>query len=315
MDIGQKFKAFTSKKYSDQTISFLNAYWDEVGHEAELFWDFTQQFFALDHEKGKEGCDLDEFNAHRFLEKYGETKTVKQMRDELREIDMDFNKRMAILEYLLWRNHKTVSDFVNRPQGGVDPDELLEAQRLLDEVKRSQEESQIAADLAKQRENEAVSASNEARSREEAARESEAPFKRAQEELNLAIAELQAQEEDYRRKSTELKSKSEDQNVGVVTRNKAANELSQLLATDPLPLRQAKISLEAAERKAERTRKPFKEALEYAEEARHEADRTADESMGAREAADAAVDECNRKFEEAEAYLRSVMSQPTAPHG
>jgi len=287
MSLGEEFKTFTAKRYTDQAIAFLNAYWDEVNADREAIWDYTHQFIVLDHEKGKEGCDLDEFNAHRFLEKLGETKTVKQMRDELREIDMDFNKRMALIEYYLWSYHKTVSDFVSRPQGGVDPEELAQAQRLLDEVKASQEI--------------AIAAAEEARLREEEAVEKEKPFKIAQEELQQALDEQHRQEEEYATRCSELEARSQDSNLGVVQRNKASNELAQLKAQDPLPLRQAKITTEAAERKADKARAPFKDARERAEMARAEADRT--------------VDVCNEKFEEAEAYLREVMSKPSSPHG
>jgi len=134
MSVGDKFREFTAKTYVQQAQAMLNAYWDELEGEAPVVWDLAHQFIVLDVEKGKEGCDLDEFNAHRFLERLGETKTVKQMRDELKEIDMDFNKRMALLEYLLWRYKKNVSEFVERPQGGIDPEELAEAQRLVEEV-------------------------------------------------------------------------------------------------------------------------------------------------------------------------------------
>ncbi len=38
--------------------------------------------------------ELDEFEAHRFLEKRSETITVKDMRDALKEIDIDSNNRV-----------------------------------------------------------------------------------------------------------------------------------------------------------------------------------------------------------------------------
>jgi len=315
-DLTQKFKEFTSKKYSEQAQAFMNAYWDDdMSSQAEQIWDWTHQFIDLDHENGKDGVDLDEFNAHRFLEKLGATKTVKQMRDELREIDMDFNKRMALIEYFLWRNHKTVKDFCSKPQGGIDPTELAEAQRLLDEVKRAQEEAQTSADEAKRTEDIAVGSANEARAREKEALEQEAPFKKAQEELNAAIDEKKRQEDEYNNKINELTARSNDTSIGVVTKNKAANELAQLKSQDPLPLRQAKISLEAAERKADKLRKPFKEARERAEEARAAADKTAKEAIHARQLADEAVDECNKKFKEAEDYFHHVMSRSGVPHG
>lgn len=83
----------------------------------------------------------------------GETKRVVELREELRAIgtrwicslhlrfyfpsflpllDMDFNKRMAIIEYLLFKFKRTVSDFVARPQGTNE--ELAKAQAALKEV-------------------------------------------------------------------------------------------------------------------------------------------------------------------------------------
>jgi len=329
--------------YPQQGQSVLNAYWDEIEGEAELIWDFSNQFVVLDIDKGKEGSDLDEFNAHRFLERLGETKTVKQMRDELKEIDMDFNKRMALVEYLLWRYKKTVSDFVSKPQGGIDPEELAEAQRLIDEVQHAlqlaqaaqeearqrEEEAKAAAEEARQREAEARAAAEDAREKEEIAIEKEKPFKIAQEELERALAELHKQEEEYARRCSELEKRSQDSNLGVVQRNKAANELAQLKSQDPLPLRQAKITTEAAERKADKARAPFKEARENAEVARAEAERTHNEAekakreaertekqaIQARAESDAAVEEVYRALEEAEEKMREVMSRPSVPHG
>jgi len=45
---------------------------------------------------------------------------------------------------------------------------------------------------------------------------------------------------------------SEDESIGLVTRNKAKAELAQHLSSDPLPLRRAKITQEAAVKKADR---------------------------------------------------------------
>jgi predicted nucleic acid-binding Zn-ribbon protein len=45
---------------------------------------------------------------------------------------MDFNKRMAIIEYLLFKFKRTVADFVKRPQGTNE--ELAKAQAALQEA-------------------------------------------------------------------------------------------------------------------------------------------------------------------------------------
>ena len=55
---------------------------------------------------------------------------------------------------------------------------------------------------------------------------------------------MKKQEDAYATKTATLTKKSEE--GGVVSRNKAKNELAQHLAEDPLPLRQAKITAEAA---------------------------------------------------------------------
>lgn len=50
---------------------------------------------------------MDEFEAHKFLEGRGETLTVKDMRDRLKDIDLDSNNHMAFIEYLLFKYKKT----------------------------------------------------------------------------------------------------------------------------------------------------------------------------------------------------------------
>jgi len=180
-----KFKEWTAKKYQEQAVGFLNAYWPNVQGDVEKMWEWCNQFIALDNEKGKEGNDLDEFNAHRFLEKLGETRTIKEMRDELREIDMDFNKRMALIEYLLFRYRYTISDFVRRPQGG-NSEEISRAQRNLEVAQAALEEAKTAADKATRQHELSV---------------------QAEQELKAALNELHAQEDAYNRKKAELEKK------------------------------------------------------------------------------------------------------------
>jgi len=96
--------------------------------------------------------------------------------------------------------------------------------------------------------------------------------------------------------------------VSVVNRNKAKAELAQHLASDPLPLRKAKITQEAAVKKAEKTAKAATEARAAAEVAKANA-------LKAQDAAEQAVAEALKKFEEAEAYLKEVKSKPGAAQG
>jgi hypothetical protein len=48
---------------------FLNAFWEDgMEKEAEHLWKWSDKIKTYDLQKGADGCDLDELNAHRFLE-------------------------------------------------------------------------------------------------------------------------------------------------------------------------------------------------------------------------------------------------------
>jgi len=79
-----------------------------------------------------------------------------------------------------------------------------------------------------------------------------------------------------------------------VAQNKAKAELAQHLAEDPLPLRKAKITLEAALKKAEKARAPFEAATKLAEDA---------------------LEEARKKLADAENYLEEVKKKPGSSHG
>jgi len=102
--------------YANQAKFFLNAYWKEYGKEAENVWQFTQQFIELD-KKSECGSNLDEFDAHRLLEKQGTVLTVIEMRTALKEIDVDTDNRMSLIEYCVWRYKVEVNELMTRPQG------------------------------------------------------------------------------------------------------------------------------------------------------------------------------------------------------
>jgi len=86
----------------------------------------------LDQAKGKEGCDLDEFNSHRFLEFFGETRRVIELRESLRSLEKETVKRMALLEYLLFHHRQTIKELLSRPQGTSEA--LIQAQQALKDV-------------------------------------------------------------------------------------------------------------------------------------------------------------------------------------
>jgi len=98
-----------STSVDDQATIFLRAYALEFqtsgGFEEVL--DIASQFKKY----SGTGPDLEADRAHLFLEKRGETHTVKELSDKLKLIDVDKNHRMAFLEYCLFKWDKSVSNF------------------------------------------------------------------------------------------------------------------------------------------------------------------------------------------------------------
>jgi hypothetical protein len=75
--------------------------------------------------------ELDEHAAHIFLEKLGETETVRALRDHLRSIDIDFNKKVAFIEYLLYKYKKNLKDLLY-PTGKASPEALAALEKAIE---------------------------------------------------------------------------------------------------------------------------------------------------------------------------------------
>ena len=383
-----KLQALCGKTYKDQAVWFLNCFWEDyASKEAELLWQYVLKNEELDLEFHKEGTGLDEMKAHVFLEKFDETLTVRDMRDKLRSTgaigETERPKTVPLTHYLLYKYKSDWRKLVDESRQGDNKEEMEKAERLLKEVQAAFRESEEKASAARvalleaqQKENAAVSRENEAKATEAAAKASEAeakareadaksteaeavareneaktaeaPFKAAQEDLAAALAEVHAQEAEYNGKIADCERRSSE--GGVVQQNKAKAELAQLKAEDPLPLRKAKITLEAAEKRAAKARAPFEEATKVASAARAAASASANKASAARQAAeadanaaskaresasqarqvaaaaanasaeakqraDAALDAAAQSLQEAETYLLEVKSKPGVSFG
>lgn len=261
----QKLEQLSQFNYKEQAIWFLNAFWNDFAEkEANTVWDFKHLFDEIDFQKGKEGSQLDELLAHRFLERIKATLSVRDMRNKLREVGIEKVKYVPLCNYLVFHYSADWHKLVNASQGD-NQEELEQAQKMLEAAQVSCTECQKAAD--------------ESRAAEEAAR-------KAREELEAALADLKAQEDAYNNKTKELERKSEE--GGVVSRNRAKNELAQHLGEDPLPLRRAKLTTEAARKKSVK-----------AEEL----------AVQKREEAEAALQEAEAAVQAAEDYLKEVRNK------
>jgi len=287
----EKLANLATKTYKDQAVWFLNAFWEQYGKDAEKFWDYKHKMDELDLEKKNEGSGLDEVQAHRFLEKFNETLTVTAMREKLRSTGAigDRVKLVPLIHILIFKYGVDWRQLVNAPQGSKE--EIDKAQKMLDEV-------QSAFREAEKKDQEAAAALREAQAKEAEAKQREDELRAAKQELENALAELKAQEDAYNNKTQHLKDLSEN-STSIIAKNKAKNELAQHLNEDPLPLRKAKITQEAAVKKADK-------ATQVAAEARARVAEARKKSEQAKAAAEAAVDEARKRLEEAEAYLEKA---------
>lgn len=176
-DEGMKFFNETcAKPFSQQAVAFLNAYWTEVGDQADFIfgcaWETIK--YADMHAKGviyhhlyEEGNDLD-FNIGLYfyetlckncstggqkgefksfgtgVEKYEKSQpellTAIVRKKELREkVDVNFDNRVGFLEYLLYqyRDFANPADFVTRSMKAPDEHpEITKARLALEEVNK-----------------------------------------------------------------------------------------------------------------------------------------------------------------------------------
>ncbi|EKE42129.1 hypothetical protein ENUP19_0304G0029 [Entamoeba nuttalli] len=253
-----KLQDLCNKKYKEQAIWFLNAYWLENGEaEAENVWDYCNKFGEFDPENHADGCSLDELNIHRILEHYNEHQTIQQFRESLRNQQFEFKKLFALCVFLAWHYKMPLKKLINAPQGAQSA-EMQKAQEMVD---------QVSVLL-----NEAVKKADEATKRDK--------------ELETALNALKKEEDEFNKKTEQLKAQIEKE-TGVVKKNRAQAELAQHIESDPLPLRKAKITCEAAKKKSEK----------------------------ARIEAETAAEEMKKKMEEAEEYLNQQKVAAAAGQG
>jgi len=311
-----KWQKIESLNYAGQCKYMLNGFWGTLEKDAELVWTWCQTFSQLDPDKHADGNELDEFWSHKFLETLGETMTVIEMREKFRKIDADFNKRMSMVEYIMYRYGFSIPSVLTAPQGdnteGIKRAQAMvdEAQKALDEMNVKLTAAKEAAERAKKAADAAKKAADAAKVTAEASAKAAKAVADAEAEAKAALAELQAEEKAFEDKKAALEKTKNDMSIGVVKRNKAANELDQLLSEDPLPLRKAKINQSAAVKKCERATKAAEAAkakadadAAAAEEASQKANAAEREAVAAEEEAEAAAAEAEKKLQEAIDFL------------
>lgn len=111
----QKFNALVESSVDDQAEFFLKSFifalednWKEV---PELSTKFKKALQGA----GESGDQMNEATAASFLQANGRTRTALQRRDEIRDIDLDDNKMISFIEYLLLHyKHMILSEYYKR---------------------------------------------------------------------------------------------------------------------------------------------------------------------------------------------------------
>ncbi|ELP92457.1 hypothetical protein EIN_523450 [Entamoeba invadens IP1] len=274
MSDSETFKHLNAKVYKEQAIWMLNAMWPSTkSAKAEEIWKFVQIFSDLDQENHASGCCLDELNMHRVFEKLNSQKTVQEMRSQMKKAGLENFKKFGLLHFLVFYYDQDWKKITNAPQGD-NSEQLENAKKLLEAVSKQLEECQKKAEAAKKSAEEADKRQKEAQ--------------KAEDEVTKALDEVKSQEDAKNKKREQLQKKIET--AGLVAKNAAIQELAKLDNEDDLPMRRAKTTLEAAQRKAAK-------AVKIATEAKEKADSDAAE-------ADKAVEETQKKVEEAEKFLK-----------
>eukprot|EP00301_Raphidiophrys_heterophryoidea_P024350 c7879_g1_i1.p1 GENE.c7879_g1_i1~~c7879_g1_i1.p1 ORF type:complete len:443 (-),score=126.28 c7879_g1_i1:78-1349(-) len=321
-ELAADFRRIVQKKYSDQAKWWLNSFWlDGADKEAEHIWTLVQLFIKFDENKRENGFELDEFYSHKVLESLNETLTVIDFRNMMRRIDLDFNRHMSLIEYLLCKYSRTVEEVISGPQG-ANREEIQHTQDLINQTQAAVEEMQTrlaeakekraaarlaeetatkaeesskitakkaheAKEAAKKTEDDAKKAQHESEVAEAAAKTAADEAAAAEEENRVALEDLARQEAEYAAKIAELEKKKEEGST--VARGKASAELDQLKAQDPLPLSRAKISQGATLRKSEKARMAADTARAHAQERTKAAQESRQKAEANREAADKAA--------------------------
>jgi len=272
-----KFTEKCQQAYSDQAKWWLNCFWEEgAKEEAENIWKYCQLIVSLDLEKKEKGCQLDQFGAQQFLEKLGETLTGQALRAQ---VDIRKEKHhVSLLEYLIFKYGNSADTLVNKPQGGGDMGPKINAASVkLEEMQESM--AKLKAQL------------EELTIKLEEQKKAEEALAAAEAEQQAALDALRAEKEAHQKKLDDLEKLSTDDSLSTVKRNKAANELQQLKSEDPLPVRKAEITQEAALRKVAKQKKIASEKTAATEAQKLEVEKAEEEGQ-------AKVDECVEEIEE-----------------
>ena len=301
--------ALSRKPYAQQAQHFLNALWEEKfagkPEECEKIWTFFESFCRCDQKNGKDGTELDEFEAHKFFEQNLDAMTVADMRKALKEADLMSNRMMSLVEFLIY-HYKIDSELLVRwePSGNAMAQKML--QGVESQMALANDALLVATKKAEEAKIEAEKAAEAAETAETAATTSELAAK----EQQAATEELERQEKAKADALEIEEAKTRDDSLSVVKRNKAKAQLAILKNEDSQPLRTARITSGAAARKAAKAVKGLAIAAAASKDAADHADAAKLDAEAAMSRADNEVAELTEILEDAKANCSGDSGAP-----
>eukprot|EP00164_Ancoracysta_twista_P000594 GFYU01000786.1.p1 GENE.GFYU01000786.1~~GFYU01000786.1.p1 ORF type:complete len:264 (+),score=127.53 GFYU01000786.1:96-887(+) len=231
-ELKQKLAEVTQTSIEDQAKTFLRAFVLEFQGNFEEVLELAAEFkkYAPNPEENSLVRELDEHQAHIFLEKRGETATVVELRDALAEIDLDKNRNVAFIEYVLWKFHKNLSQLFTPPKGGASPEALAMLDKAIEDFQKVIAEREAREkkmeELKKIADGEGVKAM--AAKNELAQLQAADQLEQNKREVTLAAAKRRAEkvvaDDDYEAKERERALKAEEKRVAEEKAKKDADE-------------------------------------------------------------------------------------------
>jgi hypothetical protein len=116
----ERFDKICSEDIDGQAKTFLKAFMRDFLERVEEILKIASDFkdmlpkSVFEVVEGVEPCyEMDEVTAHKFLEKNGETMTVRELRAAIADIDINKNFKVGLIEFLLFKFGKDVEGLLD----------------------------------------------------------------------------------------------------------------------------------------------------------------------------------------------------------
>eukprot|EP01101_Sappina_pedata_P007803 TRINITY_DN4193_c0_g1_i2.p2 TRINITY_DN4193_c0_g1~~TRINITY_DN4193_c0_g1_i2.p2 ORF type:complete len:260 (-),score=158.21 TRINITY_DN4193_c0_g1_i2:47-796(-) len=126
-DLVKNFHQIASQSVTDQAKAFLRAFVLDFQGKFEEVLDIAEQFPKFSSTPSDSIVSLTEHEAHLFLEKRGETLTVRELRDYLRELRAEKLTKVSLIQYLLWKYKKDLTQLFTPPPTGAIPQDIIDS--------------------------------------------------------------------------------------------------------------------------------------------------------------------------------------------